>query len=241
MTQDQENTTSMFETTIAFLDQNNAVWNARPAFAAAVAEAKSGVAAIRSTAASQEAPTTGITDEKGQARNDLEDKTQEIADQLAALAAKTGDVALAAQVQVTRSSLDQEQDDNLVQIAGRVRDAAQANAAALEEYGVTAAEVTDLTDAITTFSGMKTAPRTAAAARTAATESVANLVRTTRSLFRNQLDKLITPFRKSNPEFYNGYFAARVIVKRAATQAATPPPSTPPPPPAPATAPAPGP
>lgn len=237
MTQDQENTTSMFETTMTFLDQNNSLWSAKAAFAAAVTEAKSGVAAIRATAASQESPTTGITDEKEQARTKLEDRTQEVADQVAALAAKNADMSLASKVQVTRSSLDQEQDDDLVQIAERVRDAANANLAALGPYGVTAAVVTDLTDAITTFSGMRTAPRTAAVARTAATESVSNLIRTTRSLFRNQLDKMMTPFRASNPEFYNGYFAARVIVKRAATQAPTPPPPTPPPP----TPPAPGP
>jgi hypothetical protein len=43
-------------------------------------------------------------------------------------------------------------------------------------------------------------------------------VQSTRSLFRNQIDKLMTPFRKTKPEFYTGYFAARVIVNRAATQ-----------------------
>jgi hypothetical protein len=31
---------------------------------------------------------------------------------------------------------------------------------------------------------------------------------------------MVTKFRKTNPDFYNGYFAARVIVNRAATHPA---------------------
>jgi hypothetical protein len=39
---------------------------------------------------------------------------------------------------------------------------------------------------------------------------------------------MITKFRKANPDFYNGYFAARVIVNRAAFHA-TPKSAAPPP------------
>jgi hypothetical protein len=95
---------------------------------------------------------------------------------------------------------------------------------------VTNAEVTALSDAITTFSGMKTAPRTAKATKSGATQSIASLVQSARSLFRNQIDKLMTPFRRSNPEFYAGYFTARAVVNRAATHKTAPAiaPATPP-------------
>jgi len=43
------------------------------------------------------------------------------------------------------------------------------------------------------------------------------LIANARSIFRNEIDKKVTKFRKTNPDFYNGYFAARVIVNRAAT------------------------
>jgi hypothetical protein len=46
------------------------------------------------------------------------------------------------------------------------------------------------------------------------------LIANVRSIFRNEIDKMMTPYRKSNPDFYNGYFAARVTVNRAATHAA---------------------
>ena len=73
MTQDQENVTSMMETTLKFLDDNNTIWSGKPAFAAAVTEAKDSVGSIRGAAARQESPTAGITDEKAQARGTLED------------------------------------------------------------------------------------------------------------------------------------------------------------------------
>jgi hypothetical protein len=243
MTQDQENVTSMMEATLQFLDNNNSIWSGRVAFAAAVTEARAGVGSIREAAARQESPTSGITDEKAVSRGKLEDLTLEIADPVAAFAAKSGDAELAAGVHVSRSSLDQAQDDNLIQIAERIRDAATPHADALKDYGVTNAEITALGDAITAFSGMKSAPRTAKANKSGATSSVASMVQSTRSLFRNQLDKLMTLFRKTNPEFYTGYFAARVIVDRAATRPpkSAPPPGPVPTPSAPAPSPAPSP
>lgn len=57
-----------------------------------------------------------------------------------------------------------------------------------------------------------------------------------RSIFRNELDKLMTAFRKPEPDFYTAYFAARTIVNRAATRPAketATPPSPPPKPPTP--------
>jgi hypothetical protein len=210
----------MCETTLAFLDDNNGLWSGIVAFAAAVTDAKAGVTAIRDEAGSQGTPTSGITEAKAQVRNDLEDQTLEIGDQVAALAAKNKDPKLAAEVHVTRSSLDQMEDSNLVETAKRVRDAANNNIAALADYGVTAAKVTALTNAINAFADMKTAPREAAAGKKGKTGTLAEMIRTTRSLFRNQIDKMMTPFRKTNPDFYGGYFAARVIVDVAASHAA---------------------
>jgi uncharacterized protein YyaL (SSP411 family) len=231
MTQDQENVTSMMEATLKYLDKNNSVWSSKAALGAAIGEAQDSVQAIRDAASKQETPLEGITDEKAQKRGTLEDLALEIADQISAFAAKSSDVALTAQAHVSRSSLDQAQDNDLVQTAERIRDAANTNVAALADYGVTAAEVTALSNAITAFSAMKAAPRIAKASKSGATQSIASLVQSARSLFRNQIDKLMTPFRKTNPEFYTAYFAARVIVNRAATQS-TPPPA----PPAPAAA-----
>ena len=218
MNRKQENITTMCEATLQFLDTNNAIWSSIPAFATAVTDGKNGVQAIRDASDIQELGRTVATTQKQQARDDLEDKTIEMADRLAALAAKTVDVGLAQQVAMTRSTLDQLQDDDLVQTAQRVRDLANANLTALTPYAVTAATLTALSDAITSFAQLKTAPRSKAADRKAQTETLPQLIADVRSIFRNQIDKLMTPFKRTEPEFYAGYFAARVIVDRAATR-----------------------
>ena len=93
---------------------------------------------------------------------------------------------------------------------------------------MTAANVTALDTARTTFQGIQTSPRELVAGRKALTQSLSELIANVRSIFRNEIDKIMTPYKKSNPDFYNGYFAARVIVNRAASHAA-PKPAPPPP------------
>ena len=221
MTQDQENVTSMFETTRDYLETNNSIWPGKGAFKTAVNELKAGIDAIRKAALTQEAPASGVVEEKALQRAAVENAALEIGDQVAALAAATGDPKLAAEVHVTRSSLDQAQDDNLVQAAERIHKAANDNIAALDEYQITPEQLTAFENATKLFSNNKTAPRTAKATRGGARTTITDLVRTTRSLLRNRLDKLMTPFRTKNPDFYSGYFAARVIVNRAATHTST--------------------
>ena len=50
------------------------------------------------------------------------------------------------------------------------------------------------------------------------TKSLSELIANVRSIFRNEIDKMMTPYKKSNPDFYSGYFAARITVNRAASQ-----------------------
>jgi hypothetical protein len=44
MTQNQDDITTMFETTVTFLDKSDSIWKGTPAFAGAVARAKEGTA-----------------------------------------------------------------------------------------------------------------------------------------------------------------------------------------------------
>src|SRR5439155_17122461 len=100
-------------------------------------------------------------------RTEPENKTQEIADQLAALAVKNGDNDLLAKTQTSKSALDTMQGNDLESTAERVANLANDNIAALAAYGVTAANVTALNSARTTFQGIQTSPRKLVAGRKA--------------------------------------------------------------------------
>ncbi len=133
---------------------------------------------------------------------------------------------------MSKSSLDKMDDSTLEQTAEWVVGLANDNIAALADYGVVADDVTAPKTAWTSFAAMKTGPRMATGERKAQTETLPTLIGNVRSIFRNEIDKMVTKKKKSDADFYNGYFAARVIVNRAATHK-TPPPRTAPKPPSP--------
>jgi hypothetical protein len=229
MNQKQDNTITMFETTLTFLDTNKDIWKNALAFVDAATRAKDGTTQIRGRTGQQQSPTEGVTGEKAQVRDDLEEKLLVIADAIAAFAAKTADPDLAAQVQMTKSSLDGLSDSDLVLAAKRVTDAAEANMAALAPYGVTVSNNDELKGAADLFANKKESPREAIIERKIETLSLPSAIRAVRSIFRNELDKLMTAFKKPQPDFYTGYFAARITIDRAATV----PPKKPGPPPTP--------
>lgn len=61
MNQNQDDITTMFQTTVKFLDQFEGIWKNRPAFVDAVSRAKSGTAQIRGRSEKQQTPTEGVT------------------------------------------------------------------------------------------------------------------------------------------------------------------------------------
>lgn len=171
------------------------------AFADAVTRAESGTAAIREKSGEQ-AP-TGDAAQKAAARDVLEFQTLYVADQVAALAFKTGDHDLAAKVELTKSQIDRMADSDLVLAAKRASVAAAANAAVLaSDYEVSAADLTALDAATTNFNQMKTAPRDAAVNRKVATLELPEAIAFVRGIYRNELDKMMTRFRQTQPVFY---------------------------------------
>lgn len=224
----QDNQAAMVETVAAYLNDNKAVWSGTKAFAAAVADLKAAIEAIGDQADRQQTPTKGTTDDKAKARDTLEEVMLEIADQLSALAEATGDLKLAGQVEFTRSALDKLTAKELETTAKRVAKLATANLKALADYNLDQDDLDGLDELTESFGGAKTAPRQAIAGRSAATSSLSQGIAKTRRILRSRIDKLVTPFRKTNPNFVAGYLAARVIVDRGGRNA-KPPAATPPP------------
>lgn len=221
MTQDQDNITTMFETTNGVLDNNTKKWEGIPAFADAVARAESGTGAVRDRAGGQAA--TGDAKAKATLRDDLEERTLLIADQLSALAVKTGDAGLAATVDFNKSQLDRMADSVLIAAAGAVKKAAEANSAKLAaDYQISAADLAAQAGALSKFDRKKTSPRDAAVNRKVATMALPDAIAYVRGIYRNELDKMMSRFKKTDPDFFAAYTAARMIVDRSAKRTARP-------------------
>lgn len=231
MTRDDLNRIDMFNTVDSVMDRNQSIWGAVPAITVTVTDVKAGIAAIGESVRRQRAPTGGAKDEKAAVRLSFEEKILEVADQLSAMAAKNNDANLGAQVELTLSALDKMDVDDLEQTGKRVAGLASTNLAALADYGITQADVTELNNLTTRFHGVKNAPRTAIAGRAGETDTQPILVANVTSVLRNRPDKQMRKFKKSNPEFYAAYRAARVIVDRGGSGASDQPPTPPPAPP----------
>ena len=89
--------------------------------------------------------------------------------------------------------------------------------AEVEDCEITAGQIKSLDAAIKAFEAVKPKPRVGVAEGKSATERLPVLFRKASSLLTRRLDRLMVRFKKSNPEFYGEYRAARTIVDRAAT------------------------
>lgn len=205
---------AMVETTVAHLHKNKTLWENVPAFVTAVTDVDHVMGAIKIESGKQQAPTTGATATKTQARDALEDNVLEIADQLSALAASQHNPELAAQVEITRSSLDRLSDDELEVFAKRVIGLTTKYLGPLGEYLVGQAEIDELTGLTTTFVTLKTAPRSSVVERSSSTAALPELLAKASLILRGRIDKLVSRLRNTQPEFVAQYRAARVIVDR---------------------------
>jgi hypothetical protein len=212
-----ENRFAMVESTVAVLNENKNVWEKTPAFVKAVADLASSMQSIQTESGKQQTPTKGATASKAQARDAVEDVVLEIADQLSALAEERGDVELAAQVEITRSALDKVSDEELENTTKRVAVLATQNIGPLADYLVSQEDIAELTKLQGEFSSLKTAPRVAVVERSNSTASLPERLSDASRILRCRIDKMVSKYRNTSPEFVAKYRSARVIVDRGGT------------------------
>jgi hypothetical protein len=209
----------MYKITIAVLDDNEVIWTSMVPFSTAVAAFKEKVRAIDATVQRQETP-TGATQDKAGARDALEDVLFLMCEALGALAHVSKDQDLLALTDITRSGIDKLDSEQLSNRAALVLAQANAKKADLAAVQVTQANIDELTQALQSYNEAKAGPRRATAERVAQTESLSTIIREANDILRNQIDRLVNLFARSNPQFVSSYQAARVIVDRPASQAA---------------------
>jgi len=231
MEQEQTNRVTMFTTTEDYLDRHNAVWNSMVPMVTAVQSLKDKILAIHAAAQLQEGP-SGAADSKAAARDALESVTFLACEALGVLAHQANDHDLRALTNVTPTFLDKVPADELINRATLVLERANARKTELATLQVTQANLDELTQAIDTFSSLKNQPRSASVERSVHTQSLESLIREANGILRDEIDRLVNLFKRSNPEFVAGYQNARVIVDRAASHktktagAAPPPPAS---------------
>jgi hypothetical protein len=103
----------MYKTVAAVIDQHDSVWNKMAPFVTAVQQFEEKIRAIDGAAQKQETPVSGAVDDKGAARDALEDVCFLICEALGVLAHTSKDHDLQALVDLTPSQLDRLGDEEL--------------------------------------------------------------------------------------------------------------------------------
>jgi len=167
--------------------------------------------AIDANATVQASP-SGASQAKQSALEHLGDCAVVVAAGVHAHADAIEDLELAGKVDFSRSAIIAGSGAAVVARCKGILAVATEHAESLPDHGVTAAKITALKSAIKTYDGLRTLPRDAGAARTVATKQLKRLFPQVDRLLAKRIDKQMLQFKSSDPEFYDKYQAARVIV-----------------------------
>ncbi|MFM2224494.1 MAG: hypothetical protein RJA07_696 [Bacteroidota bacterium] len=213
----QEAQLNMFLTSLKVIDDNAAITAANVPFTTQVTAAKGKVTIIQSNAALEAQLIIGIAMDKTTAKKDLCHQSADVADLIKAYATAIANNTLYQSVNFSYSNLYRIKDTQLTNTCQNIINIANANTAALTPYGVTAALISGISTAITTYNAAVPKPRNAQALRKTYRANIKTAIKQASDIFNNQLDNIIPVFKAAHPDFVSTYLNARLIVDNSHT------------------------
>ncbi|MHB8260515.1 MAG: carboxypeptidase regulatory-like domain-containing protein [Bacteroidia bacterium] len=208
----QTNKEHMYDATYEVLESNNAIWAGNPTMVTAVGKLNNYITGISGTATTQGVVTTGVTDNKELVREALIASIFANASAGLAYASSANNAVLKAKCKMTESSLIRAKEADLVTIGNNVHIALLPYAANLVGFGGSAATLGTLSTNTNSFGGLVSSPRSARTTPISATGTLAQQFRATTEFLVDEMDPMMEQYRTSNPDFYNAYHVARVIL-----------------------------
>ncbi|MEO8149070.1 MAG: carboxypeptidase-like regulatory domain-containing protein [Bacteroidia bacterium] len=191
---------------------NQAIIVASPTFTAALQETDDAISVIQAFGQVQQLTTKGVTEMKHLARNSTSEAGIIIAQGIVNFAFDQKKFDLLKEAGIPKTKFIRGRDVKVLATFKKVHELALANAAAIIPFGVTASQVSDYGKLIGDFEALMVEPRVLIAKRKNATTQVAQQVKTLGDTIKYKLDAGMEQFHLSNPDFYNEYFNARIIV-----------------------------
>ena len=102
--------------------------------------------------------------------------------------------------------------DNFVTVINETITLLDGKVADLADYGVNKNQIKDLKNSFDNFLELNGKPRQFRISSVVATATLEELFQQSNDLLTKKLDKVMKRFKNTNPTFYKGYLAARVIV-----------------------------
>jgi hypothetical protein len=202
---------TMFRGFEQHLDTNSGIVSTITALAPASNAFKDFIAGIVNAEQLTNVNLTGITVDKGNAKQDLYQIAADSAALIAAYASTVGNPTLEAEVNYTVTKLKRLRDEQLAPVCQIIHDRAVENKAVLKDYSITDAKIAELQTEITGYTVKTPNPRTAVGNRKTQTAQRRELFRQGDAILKKQINKLIKNFRTTQPDFHNTYFNLREI------------------------------
>jgi hypothetical protein len=208
---EQSNKLRSYKALAAVLETYKTTWTPLPAFGKAVTEFNGLIEEINQQAQIQ-LESEQATEEKVSVLKALGTAAYEVSAAVQAYAVETGDLALEARVDFSRSAITLGKEDEVLSRCWGIHALATEQLANLSDHGITAAKLTALKKKIEAFETVQPKPRNRVNKGTAATRALEILFRDAGTVLRKRLDKLAPQFKDSAPEFVEEYDSARVVV-----------------------------
>lgn len=206
-----ENKLTMYEAVVSLLDGNTAKLAPITALTPVIADFKDRILAIKEKDTLANTAKAGNTQTKTADEAALISDAVTIAAALYAYGSATNDDRLKAMSKVTKSSLIALRDTQLANDVTNIKNLADANAAPLAGYGITAPMIAALETKTNKFSASLGVRETGVAVSSSAFAQLDAQFKEADTLLKEQMDKTMEIFRTSDPQFYGEYKNSREI------------------------------
>lgn len=232
MDQRQEDKLTYFGTLKTVLDADRPVWAGLGGFKRAADRLTGIIAGLGALAEIQRNAREGRVLTKAGATDAMIDEGMLVAGAISSLAGERGETVLAAKFDLHETDFRATRDELMDDLAQTVFDAGQkllddeavhppaAGAPTAADHGLTDAALQVLKARIGVYAAAVNSPRAAGIDISAATGQVPELIRQADAVIKGTLDKLALQFKKTAPDFFNKFQAARRIVNTGACPAA---------------------
>lgn len=211
MTFPQEDYFSMMYSVKNICEKYQPTWTSIAAFAASYNLLATKFPLIEQNRDAQMLEITGVTTDKNNKRQVMVEKSAFMQNRLQSMANVTNNPELLNSVKYTPTKMKMARNTEIVGICNTILSRANANAAALVNYGVTAALITELQAAIANYSTTLSKPKTAITQSKTATENLVKYFKEADDILTKRMDLDIELFKVSKPEFYSQYQSARIV------------------------------
>lgn len=219
MNDQQENRLSMFLSTQKVMQENQAKWATVAALVQATTDFDANLIALKSATATQVKDLRGHTIDKRKAEDQMIKQTLKVSGAVMAWAEFENNQGIAEEMNIVQSALRGYRDAVVAERCTGVHDTALAHLVDLADYGLTAADTTELKEAITAYETILSLPRVLVNIRKSVTSEIGFLIRDTMRLLTRRMDRLMRLYELSDPTFHRTYTNARIIIDLGAQKA----------------------